>query len=405
MKSDWITTTIGSQVLLQRGFDITKAQQRDGRVPVVSSGGISSYHDIATAKGPGVVLGRKGTLGSVFYLAEDYWPHDTTLWVKDFKGNLPRFVYYFFKSMSADLLALDNATANPALNRNHVHPIEVFWPSRSMQESIVDILGALDDKIASNSASNRKLEQLASTLFTSWFVDFDPVVAKRDGRTPISAPLEVVTLFPSHFEESEIGPLPEGWRIVPLDSVADFLNGLALQRYPPRDADELPVIKIAELRAGTSVGADRCGGVPSEYVIDDGDVVFSWSGSLMVDVWCGGKGALNQHLFKVTSSEVPKWFYLAWLNEHLPEFQAIAADKATTMGHIRRFHLTEAKVLLPPEPLMKAMTKVQQSLLDHIIHTRVESRTLAHVRDTLLGPLLSGELTIKAAETTVGAVL
>ncbi len=405
MKSAWITSTIGSQVLLQRGFDITKAQQRDGSVPVVSSGGISSYHDVAMVKGPGVVLGRKGTLGSVFYLAEDYWPHDTTLWVKDFKGNLPRFVYYFFKSMSAELLALDNATANPALNRNHVHPIEVFWPSRPMQQSIVDILGALDDKIASNSEANCKLEQLASTLFASWFVDFDPVVAKRDGTTAITAPLEAVELFPSHFEESEIGPIPERWRIVPLDSVADFLNGLALQRYPPRDADELPVIKIAELRAGTSVGADRCGGVPSEYVIDDGDVVFSWSGSLMVDVWCGGRGALNQHLFKVTSSDVPKWFYLAWLNEHLPEFQAIAADKATTMGHIRRFHLTEAKVLLPPEPLMKAMTSVQQPLLEQIIHNRVESRTLAELRDTLLGPLLSGELTIKSADSAVGAAL
>ena len=125
----------------------------------------------------------------------------------------------------------------------------------------------------------------------------------------------------------------------------------------------------------------------------------------MVDVWCGGKGALNQHLFKVTSSDVPKWFYLAWLNEHLPEFQAIAADKATTMGHIRRFHLTEAKVLLPPDPLMKAMTSVQQPLLDQIIHNRLESRTLAELRDTLLGPLLSGELTIKSAEKTVGAAL
>ena len=153
------------------------------------------------------------------------------------------------------------------------------------------------------------------------------------------------------------------------------------------------------------MGADRCGGVPPEYVIDDGDIVFSWSGSLMVDVWCGGKGALNQHLFKVTSSKVPKWFYLAWLKEHLAEFQAIAADKATTMGHIRRFHLTEAKVLLPPEPLIKAMTSFQQPLLDQIIHNRLESRTLTELRNTLLGPLLSGELTIKSAEKTVGAAL
>src|SRR5262249_35866845 len=157
-------------------------------------------------------------------------------------------------------------------------------------------------------------------------------------------------------------------------------------------------IKIAQLRAGSGLGADLCGGLAPEYVIDDGDVIFSWSGSLLVDVWCGGKGGLNQHLFKVTSRKVPKWFYLAWLNEYLPEFQAIAADKATTMGHIRRFHLTDAKVLVPPKPLLDAMTTVQQPLLDQIIQNRLESRTLAELRNALLGPLLSGELTLKAAE-------
>jgi type I restriction enzyme S subunit len=293
----------------------------------------------------------------------------------------------------------------PNVNESVLRLLPIEFPEIGEQCAIATFLGAIDEKINLNSEMNLKLERLANALFRSWFVDFDPVVAKRDGTIPVGVPAEAIALFPSHFEESEVGPIPQGWRAVPLDSVADFLNGLALQRYPPRVADELPVIKIAELRAGTNVGADRCGGVPSEYVIDDGDVVFSWSGSLMVDVWCGGKGALNQHLFKVTSSDVPKWFYLAWLNEHLPEFQAIAADKATTMGHIRRFHLTEAKVLLPPEPLMKAMTSVQQPLLDQIIHNRLESRTLAELRDTLLGPLLSGELTIKSAENTVGAAL
>jgi type I restriction enzyme S subunit len=252
---------------------------------------------------------------------------------------------------------------------------------------------------------NRKLEGIGTALFKSWFVDFDAVVAKRDGKTPVGVPADALDLFPSHFEDSELGPIPKEWRVAPLDAVADFLNGLALQKYPPAGTDVLPVIKIAELRAETRVGADKCGGVPDDYVIDDGDVVFSWSGSLMVDVWCGGRGALNQHLFKVTSTKYPKWYYLRWVEEHLPEFQAIAADKATTMGHIRRFHLSEAKVLVPPEPLLDAMSSVQEPLLDKMIHNRIESRTLAHLRDTLLGPLLSGEITVKAAEKTVAEVV
>lgn len=276
MAASWITTTIGAQVLLQRGFDITKAQQRSGTVPVVSSGGVSSYHDTPSANGPGVVLGRKGTLGSVFYLDQDYWPHDTTLWVKDFKGNVPRFVYYFFRSMSAELLALDNATANPALNRNHVHPIEVLWPSRRTQEAIVDVLGVLDDKIALDTDASRQLAELASVLFKSWFVDFDPLLARRDGRAPVGVPAEAIDLFPSHFEESELGPIPLGWRLVSLSALADInARTLPAKDLPP----QIRYIEISDVHRGD---VDRLttylrGAEPSRArrVVRHGDTVLS----------------------------------------------------------------------------------------------------------------------------------
>src|SRR3984893_12486934 len=125
---DWIDTTIGDQVVLQRGIDITRAAQRVGVITVISSGDVSSYHDTPGASGPGVVLGRKGVVGSVYYVSSDYWPHDTTLWVKDFHGNDPRFVYYFFKWMAPRIATMDVGSANPTLNRNHVHPIEILWP-------------------------------------------------------------------------------------------------------------------------------------------------------------------------------------------------------------------------------------------------------------------------------------
>ncbi|MEI6206229.1 MAG: restriction endonuclease subunit S [Desulfuromonadales bacterium] len=137
----WKRTIVGDQIALQRGFDITKNAQIEGDVPVVSSGGIKSFHDKAMAQAPGVVIGRKGTLGKVFYLETDFWPHDTTLWIKDFKGNNPRFVYYFF--IGLDVKHLDSGTANPALNRNLVHPIEVNWPPVSKQGAIVETLDAL----------------------------------------------------------------------------------------------------------------------------------------------------------------------------------------------------------------------------------------------------------------------
>ena len=130
MNADFFDTTIGDQLTLQRGFDITKKEQVPGDVPVVSSGGVSSHHNEAKVEAPGVVLGRKGSLGTVFFLEENFWPHDTTLWVKDFKNNNPQYVYYFFLNMSEQLKRMDVGAANPALNRNHVHPIEIRWPLR-----------------------------------------------------------------------------------------------------------------------------------------------------------------------------------------------------------------------------------------------------------------------------------
>jgi type I restriction enzyme S subunit len=141
----WVETVVGDQLTLQRGFDITKKQQRPGEIPVVSSGGIKSYHDTSMVKGPGVVIGRKGSLGTVFFLEDDYWPHDTTLWVKDFKGNSPRLIYYYF--LSLDVKHLDSGAANPALNRNLVHPIPTMWPSRAKQSEVLSYLDKLSEKL------------------------------------------------------------------------------------------------------------------------------------------------------------------------------------------------------------------------------------------------------------------
>ena len=169
--ASWTKCTIGDQVTLQRGFDITKDQQRDGSVPVVSSGGIRSYHDTAMVQAKGVVMGRKGTLGKVFYLEEDFWPHDTTLWVKDFKGNDPRFVHRFFEVL--DVQGLDSGAANPALNRNQVHPLRVLWPPLNEQIALaekIENLSASADQLASiYVAKLSALDELKKSLLRQAF--------------------------------------------------------------------------------------------------------------------------------------------------------------------------------------------------------------------------------------------
>jgi len=220
------------------------------------------------------------------------------------------------------------------------------------------------------------------------------------GQSLPGLPAHLYDLFPDRLVESELGEIPEGWEVRSLDSIANYLNGLALQKFPPESDDEfLPVIKIAQLRAGNTNGADRASArIKPEYVVVDGDVLFSWSGSLEMVIWCGGRGALNQHLFKITSNEVPKWFYYYATLHHLPAFRAIAAGKATTMGHIQRKHLTDARIAVAPLSDMKNFDAFISPLFDQMVNIAQQSRTLAQLRDTLLPKLISGALRVKDAE-------
>lgn len=400
--SEWFETKIGEQVLLQRGFDITKAQQRAGGIPVVSSGGVSSFHDTPAASGPGVVLGRKGTLGTVFYIAGDYWPHDTTLWVKEFRGNHPRFVYYFFKSIAEDLLLLDVGTSNPALNRNHVHPMTTLWPTRSLQERIAELLGVLDDKIALNRRMNRALEATAATLFRSWFVDFDPVVAKAEGRRAVGVPEAAYGSFPNRFIESENGLIPEGWMLGSIQDLATFVNG---RNFTTGATDRgRVVIRIVELKGGPG-GSTVYNDVPAAdaNVARPGDLLFSWSGSLYVDRWHRDVALINQHIFKVVCDRCPQWFVHQQLDLALPFFQEIAAGKATTMGHIKREHLAQVPVVLPPAETIQAAEPVFAPLYTRVHINEREILSLATLRDMLLPHLLSGAIRLRDAERLVEA--
>jgi type I restriction enzyme S subunit len=268
---------------------------------------------------------------------------------------------------------------------------------------IAATLGALDDKIELNRRMNETLEAMARALFRDWFVDFGPTRAKMAGTAPYLSP-DLWALFPDSLDDAG---KPEEWAERPLDEIADFLNGLALQKFPgENEPDSLPVIKIAELRNGITEKSNRASRkVPSKYVVQDGDFLFSWSGSLLAKFWTGGEGALNQHLFKVTSGHYPGWFFSEWVQHHLEEFQIIAASKATTMGHIQRGHLKAAKTTCPPDPVIEQMGKLMVPLIARIVNNELESRTLAQTRDLLLPRLMSGELRVAGAERAVEAVL
>ena len=308
------------------------------------------------------------------------------------------------RSFTDYVLGIQTGTAVPHISGGQIRAYSFRLPTVIEQRAMARILGSLDDKIEVNRRMNETLEAMARALFKSWFIDFDPVHAKARGERPVGMDTTTAALFPSKLIQSGHGEIPEGWSHRPLDSIATFLNGLALQKFPAGDGPALPVIKIAEMRAGVTPKSDRAAmTIPPQYIIGDGDLLFSWSGSLEIIIWTGGRGALNQHLFKVSSQLLPAWFLLGGVRQHLGGFQAIAASKATTMGHIQRHHLTEALVAVPPPDVLARAGNVLEPLHSRIIANSQEAKTLATLRDTLLPPLLSGELRVSKAERAAEA--
>lgn len=310
------------------------------------------------------------------------------------------FIRYFLMSPLFQLQAEASAAGSVLrhFGPSHLREMSFPVPSSNEQRTIAGVLGALDDKIEQNRRMVRVLERLARAIFRAWFVDFEPVKAKAAGAASFpSVPQAIFDALPTHFIETEIGPVPEGWEMKGIASIATFLNGLALQKYPPRgDGEDLRVIKIAELRKGSAERAAWANSdVAKRYVIGDGDLLFSWSGTLETAFWFGGKGALNQHLFKVTSSRFPSWFCFLWIRQRLSWFRAIAASKATTMGHIKRGHLQETQVVVPPNEVLREANGVIGPIYDLFGQLMIESRKLAALRDMLLPKLLSGEVRVQ----------
>ena len=297
------------------------------------------------------------------------------------------YILYFLQYKKPYLLSLSQggATRN-ALTKGMIEDLLIPLPSLSKQAEIVRVLKSLDDKIELNKRINDNLEQQAQALFKSWFVDFEPF---KD----------------NEFVESEMGMIPKGWRVKSLSEIADYVNGLAMQKYRPEDGEiGLPVLKIKELgQGGFDTNSDYCSPskIGEKYIIKDGDIIFSWSGTLMVKIWCGGKCGLNQHLFNVVAKNYPKWFAYQWTRHHLDNFIRIAKDKAVTMGHIKRGELDKAKVLIPESHQMNTISDIMKPIHLQMISNELESRRLAELRDTLLPKLMSGELKVNEVEECI----
>ena len=375
---EWKEVRLGDIATMQYG-KLAPKKKDAGNVPIFTGYKNVGYTDkINCNKNTIVVVARGvGGCGDVKITNEDCYLTNLAISVSlNAQICVPMFFYYLHQL--ENLSILNSGSAQPQITIESLTKYSFRIPSLDDQHRIASILSSLDRKIELNNKINADLEEMAQAIFKNWFVDFEPF---KDGK----------------FVDSELGMIPEGWKVGRLTEIASYMNGLAMQKFPPENnEDSLPVLKIKELGQGfCGTDSDRCScNIKDECKIHNGDVIFSWSGTLLVDVWCGGDCGLNQHLFKVTSKDYPKWFYYYWTKHHLQEFIHIAKDKAVTMGHIKRGHLEEAMVAIPDNVSMEKAHELFEPILSKMISLRLESSRLSLLRDTLLPRLMSGELEI-----------
>lgn len=340
-----------------------------------------------------IFLSIVGTIGLVDIIEEELDKSSLTenavkIYSNDEKQLSTEFLSYYLKSTMGqhEISIRTVGSTQPKLAITRIKDINVPMIDIKKQYKITWILSNIDKKIKLNRTIIANLEELSQTLFKRWFVDFE--FPDENGAPYKANGGEMI--------DSELGKIPKGWIVKSLDEIANYINGLAMQKYPSNKEESLPIVKIKELKNGfTDENSNRCTTeIPEKAKIDNGDIIFSWSATLLVKMWAGGKAGLNQHLFKVTSETFPKWFYYLWTKRYIEYFINIANDKATTMGHINRKHLSHAKIVLPTQLQLENFDKIFHNLLEKQLNTEEEIKRLIELRDTLLPKLMSGEIEI-----------
>ncbi len=311
-----------------------------------------------------LIISARGTVGALAQIKKPMAFSQTNYGLRaKVKFTSNDFLFYLLKYNLNNLKRLSYGAVFDTITRSTFDSIEINLPPLPEQKVIAEVLSSLDDKIDLLHRQNKTLEDMAQALFRKWFV-----------------------------EETD-----EAWEKKPLDKMADYLNGLACQKHPPKNrTDKLPVLKIKELKNGIDKNSDwATSEVENKYIVKQGDIIFSWSGSLMVKLWDGGKCVLNQHLFKVSSAPYPKWYVYLWTKHHIDKFVQIAKSKATTMGHIKRGDLSDSLILIPTCEALKEMDRVVSPLIEAVILNFEQIHTLKNLRDTLLPNLMNGGIAIE----------
>lgn len=398
-------TPLNEFITLQRGFDLPKGDRAEGAVPVIASTGVGGYHNTAKVEAPGVVIGRSGSIGGGQYIQEPFWPLNTTLWVKDFKGHDPRYIYYLMRSI--DFTKFNVGSGVPTLNRNHLSSLLVNEIGIDREKIIAKLLGDLDDKIALNTQTNQTLEQMAQAIFKSWFVDFDPVKAKMNGEQPEGMDAATASLFPEKLVESELGLIPEGWEVGTLDSHTSMIidhRGKTPKKLGSDWVEEgYPAISAKNIKSKKIVRPDTIRFIDEatykkwmKEPLIKGDIIMTSEAPMGELYFFDGSEdfCLSQRLYglRANSDVCSPEFLFNWLQTTKAKADMEGRASGTTALGIKQAELRKVKILTPPLELVEKYSAVASNLVDMAAKNNAQNTVLEDLRETLLPRLLSGEI-------------
>ena len=361
----------------------------DGLYPIYGGNGVLGYADSYNDENV-IIVGRVGAFCGIIHQCKGKcWISDNAISIHSTEKIDQNFLFYLLRSLNLNKKHI--GCAQPLMTQEIINENDVFIPSIDKQIEIAAILSDIDKKIALNTRMNAELEAMAKQLYDYWFVQFD--FPDENGNPYKSSGGKMV------YNSTLKREIPAGWEVKNLFYIANYYNGLACQNYRPTEGEtSLPVIKITEMHNGFTSETERASSnISPEAIIENGDVLFAWSASLEVMLWGLGKGALNQHIFKVTSNNgFPKSFYYYQLLEYVGHFKKIAEAKKTTMGHITKDHLEQSQIVVPPTTdLPNQLEEKLELIMDKIVSLSSERIYLTHLRDSLLPMLMNGQVTVE----------
>jgi len=389
----WELTTWQSVCALKYGKALKNYKHFDDAYPVFGSGGIVGSTKNPIAPSERVIVSRKGTLTAYWSPAPSH-VIDTAFWLEPNANLDSKWSYYAIKNLDVSTLA--SGSGVPSLSRDDFYREEFRLPPLQHQKAIAHILGTLDDKIELNQKMNQTVEDIAKAIFKSWFVDFDPVRAKAEGR-PTGLPPEISDLFPAELVDSEIGEIPKGWRQESIYQFCSVEYGAPFKsKLFNEDGQGIPLVRIRDLRKGKS-GVFTEEIHPKGTLIKAGDLVVGMDGEFRCYLWRGTDSWMNQRVCKFVPKEnVPSTFI--WFALERPLHFIESTEVATTVIHLGKGDIDDFQFMRSSQELLDQFSKVTSPLLERMVIASKEIEILAELRDTLLPKLISGELRIPDAE-------